>query len=79
VEVKKAKPKEPIENKIFIRGLATTTTAEDLRNCFEAFCEEHGGGEIKDIILLQEKHCARIRPYAWFPHCRLKGNGRKNM
>ena len=79
MEVKKAKPKEPIENKIFIRGLATTTTAEDLRNCFEAFCEEHGGGEIKDIILLQEKHCARIRPYAWFPHCRLKGNGRKNM
>jgi RNA-binding protein Musashi len=65
VEVKKAKPKELIENKIFIRGLATTTTTEDVRNCFAEFCEENGGGEIRDVLLLKEKHCARIRPYGF--------------
>ena len=51
---------------IFVRGLSTMTTVEDIRNCFEPFCQEHGGGEIKEITLLKEKHCLRIRPYGFF-------------
>ena len=48
-----------------MRGLATETTLEDIKDCFARFREEHGG-EVTEICLFRENNCDRLRLYGFF-------------
>lgn len=41
--------------KVFVGGLASSTTEEDVRDCFTKFCEEAGKGRVEEVMLLKDK------------------------
>lgn len=41
--------------KVFVGGLASSTTEEDVRECFTNFCEEVGNGKVEEVMLLKDK------------------------
>lgn len=51
--------------KVFIGGLASSTTEDDVRECFVKFCEEAGKGKVEEVMLLKDKE----------NHDRLRGSG----
>ncbi|XP_031568629.1 heterogeneous nuclear ribonucleoprotein A1-like 2 isoform X2 [Actinia tenebrosa] len=74
IEPKRSIPKDEAKNpmaltktrKIFVGGLASTTTEDDIREYFTGLCEKDGDGQVIDIDLKRDKENQnRIRGFAF--------------
>ena len=52
-------------HKIFVGGLASATTEEDIRNCFDKFCEEAGDGKVEEILVMKDRDSDRLRGFCF--------------
>ena len=41
--------------KIFVGGLASATTEDDVRDCFTKFCEEAGHGKVEEVLIMRDR------------------------
>ncbi|XP_046846019.1 heterogeneous nuclear ribonucleoprotein A1-like 2 isoform X2 [Xenia sp. Carnegie-2017] len=53
------------ENKVFVGGLASATTEEDIRNCFTTFCNETGQGKIEEVLIMKDPDTGRLRGFGF--------------
>lgn len=74
IEPKRSIPKDDAKNpmalaktrKIFVGGLASTCTEDDIRDYFSKLCAKHGSGQVIDVDLKRDKENAkRIRGFAF--------------
>ncbi|KAK3751146.1 hypothetical protein QZH41_015476, partial [Actinostola sp. cb2023] len=74
IEPKRSIPKDEAKNpmaltktrKIFVGGLASTTTEDDIRDYFNKLCEKDGMGQVIDVDLKRDKdNPNRIRGFAF--------------
>ena len=73
IEPKRAVPRDEVNNpsayqrtkKIFVGGLASTTTEEDIEEYFNKLLREFGEGKIVDIELKRDRETNRIRGFAY--------------
>lgn len=74
IEPKRSIPKDEAKNpmaltktrKIFVGGLASTTTEDDIREYFDKLCQEDGAGKVIDVDLKKDKdNPNRIRGFAF--------------
>ena len=52
-------------HKIFVGGLASATTEDDIRNCFTKFCEEAGQGNVEEILVMRDRENDRLRGFCF--------------
>lgn len=52
-------------HKIFVGGLASATTEEDIRNCFDKFCEEAGDGKVEEVLVMKDRDSDRLRGFCF--------------